>query len=143
MVTNWNRSLLESMDNSRYNHLNAFFWTLLNKETPKQRSNETTFFLEHRNSQRNKFSWYWFCWEICGICKEGLQTWMSRCAIDFANLWKTNRMRILLYPAFHPVYRAKIVRKGGNGTILTNFPNSVFGGLLTSERYCKVTRAQP
>ena len=40
------------------------------------------FFLENRNSQRNKFSWYWFCWEICGICNEGLQTWMSRCAID-------------------------------------------------------------
>ena len=65
---------------------------LLNHETAKHRNTETakqrnsyffpTFFLEHRNSQRNKLRWYWFCWEIYGICKEGLQTWMSRCAID-------------------------------------------------------------
>ena len=60
--------------------------TLLNHETPKQLNTETAifsnFFFEHRNSQRNKFSWYWFCWEICGICNEGLQMWMSLCAID-------------------------------------------------------------
>ena len=57
---------------------------LLNHETAKHRNSYffQLFFLEHRNSQRNNFSWYWFCWEICGICKEGLQTWMSRCAID-------------------------------------------------------------
>ena len=57
---------------------------LLNHETAKHRNSYffQLFFLEHRNSQRNKFSWYWFCWEICGICKVGLQTRMSRCAID-------------------------------------------------------------
>ena len=59
------------------------------EDITKQRNSESTkqlffptFFLEHRNSQRNKFSWYCFCWDICGICKEGLQTWMSQCTID-------------------------------------------------------------
>ena len=40
---------------------------------------------------------------------------------DFPNLLKTNRTRMALYSAFHPVNSAKIVRKGA---ILTNFPNS-------------------
>ena len=70
-----------------------------NSETPKQRNTETAifsnfFFLEHQSSQRNKFSWYWFCWEICGICNEGLQTWMSRCAID--SLDKQSGWKLLL-----------------------------------------------
>ena len=52
---------------------------------------------------------------------------------------------MLLYPAFHPVNRAKIVRKGleTERSSIKNFPNSVFGGSLISERHCKVTRAQP
>ena len=145
-------------------------WALLNHETPRHRNSYffPTFFLEHRISQRNKFSWYWFCWEIYGICKEGLQTWMSRCAIDSLDKqsgWKLSLSLVekyiqtkvsysqccilsekrrnltrwmtrmewswhkdnrfcefvknqpddnvaLLYPAFHPVNRAKIVRKG-------------------------------
>ena len=93
--TEWTRMVPEYTGTSRND--TGIYWNgaLLNhetakhrnSETPKQRNTETAiffqiFFLEHRNSQRNKFSWYWFCWEICGICNDGLQTWMSRCAID-------------------------------------------------------------